>query len=235
MVICACSPGEYALGSENLGAGRSAFGYFFEQGLTAPEVDTNSNNLIEAQEFQQYLVRSVDDWAMRYRGVHQVPYVAGTTKRDFALRAIHAPSASGGFASLWPWGKSRTAATAEFGGGASRRCAGGRGENQANPPSSRPARIRPKDRLIRERHQVVDEGCDQEDRGGDQQGVGQRIGRRRSFPVTTSGISGLAGCRLGYLPGVVEPRRLRAALRVFRRLGAMLLRGKTMARRRRPT
>ncbi len=56
MVICACSPGEYALGSENLGSGRSAFGYFFEQALTTPEVDTNSDNLIEAQELQQYLV-----------------------------------------------------------------------------------------------------------------------------------------------------------------------------------
>ena len=52
MVICACSQGEYALRSENLGAGRSAFGYFFERALTAPEADTNRDNVIDVQEYK---------------------------------------------------------------------------------------------------------------------------------------------------------------------------------------
>jgi hypothetical protein len=108
-VICACSPGECALGSENLGSGRSAFGFFFEQGLTKSEADTNRDNLIDVQELQEYVARHVDDWAIRYRGVHQQPYLAGATDRNFPLRAIEASSANGGWASLWPFGRSKNA------------------------------------------------------------------------------------------------------------------------------
>lgn len=108
-VILACSPGESALGSETLGSGRSAFGYFFEKALTDSDADTDHDNLIDVQELHKFLARSVDDWAIRYRGVHQQPYLAGATSRHFPIGAIDAPSTSGTFASLWGRGKSKDA------------------------------------------------------------------------------------------------------------------------------
>ncbi len=163
----------------------------------------------------------------RYRGVHQVPYVAGATKHDFALRAIQASSTSGGFASLWPWGKSRTAATAgELGGGASRRCAGGRGENQGRILRvRRPARIRPKapessasdtKSSTKEATKKTEEATSKESaaKGSDQPASPSR---HREYP--------------GWLAAGWDTYQewwnlgdFRAAPRVFRRLGAMLLR-----------
>jgi len=114
MVICACSPGEYALGSENLAGGRSAFGYFFERALNSPVADKNRDNVIDVQELQEYVVRNVEDWALQYRGVSQVPDLRGAVKHNFPLRAIQASSTSrGGLASLWPFGRSKSSATAD--------------------------------------------------------------------------------------------------------------------------
>ncbi len=83
MVIAACGPGQFALGSETLR--HSAFGYYFHRALTTEEADTGGDGVVSVRELAGYLAKNVNDWAMHYRGVHQKPALLGRVQGDFAL------------------------------------------------------------------------------------------------------------------------------------------------------
>jgi hypothetical protein len=91
IVIAACGPGQKALASESLR--HSVFGYFFHRALTSREADGDGNGAVSVRELGGYLSRTVDAWAMHYRGVHQVPVLLGRPQGDFALAAARWPAA----------------------------------------------------------------------------------------------------------------------------------------------
>lgn len=84
MVLCACSPGQTALGSESFG--QSVFGHFLLLGFDDPAADKDSNNRISVRELGNYVRDRVDEWALNDRGVRQQPFLFGSD-RDFVLTA----------------------------------------------------------------------------------------------------------------------------------------------------
>jgi hypothetical protein len=84
-VLCACSPGQVSLGSEELG--HTAFGYFLYRGLRG-EADGSggkaADGRVSVRELADYVTSGVERWAWRNRKARQTPRLLGP-KGDFAL------------------------------------------------------------------------------------------------------------------------------------------------------
>jgi hypothetical protein len=88
LILCACSPGQNSLASEELG--HTAFAYFVLQGLDgqadgwndAKDLDTR----VSARELAAYVAAQVGQWAPHTRGRSQTPLlIAGKPDLDFLL------------------------------------------------------------------------------------------------------------------------------------------------------
>jgi hypothetical protein len=88
-VLCACSPGQVALTSENLG--RSVFGYYFDEALRGWADGYNPQDRSEGRvavgELVEFVRRRVDRWAQRSRDTRQTPLLLGSGP-DFPLAAL---------------------------------------------------------------------------------------------------------------------------------------------------
>ncbi len=84
LALCACAPGQVALASEDLG--RTAFGYYFEEGLRGWSAPAASAR-VTVKDLARYVQTHVDRWAQRNRGVRQTPLLLGDGG-DFALVAL---------------------------------------------------------------------------------------------------------------------------------------------------
>ena len=87
-ILSACRPGQVARTSETLG--RSIFGYYVEQGLTAGAADANTdgNNILSVNELARYVADRVDHWARHVRDAQQAPVLYPDGAVDFALMGI---------------------------------------------------------------------------------------------------------------------------------------------------
>ncbi|MBV9124389.1 MAG: hypothetical protein JO112_13600, partial [Planctomycetes bacterium] len=78
-VLCACSPGQVSLASEDLG--QSVFGYYLVQGLNGwadlYNPDHQHNGKVSVRELAEFVAARVDRWAMHNRNVHQTPFLLG--------------------------------------------------------------------------------------------------------------------------------------------------------------
>jgi hypothetical protein len=97
-VLCACSPGQVALASEDLR--RSVFGYYLEQGLSGRAEGYNeqgsSNGRVSVRELATFVKARVDRWAEQNgEGCEQTPLLlAGPAAGDFPLVAVGAGPAA---------------------------------------------------------------------------------------------------------------------------------------------
>jgi hypothetical protein len=86
LVLCACSPGQVALASEDMG--RSVFGYYLEEGLRGwAEVARpggTHNGRVSVKALAEFVRGRVDRWARRNRNTRQTPVLLGSA-RDFPL------------------------------------------------------------------------------------------------------------------------------------------------------
>lgn len=91
MVLVACSPGQTGLWSEGLH--ETVFGHYFRAAFADSAADSISHNgSVSVKELAAYLAQKVDQWAVRYRGVRQVPYLdGGANDFDLALVKPDAP------------------------------------------------------------------------------------------------------------------------------------------------
>lgn len=99
LVLCACSPGETALVSEELGL--SLLAYYLDEGLRGPAdgavAGSVPNGRISAKELGEFVSQRVSRWARRVRAVEQKPVLLGRGA-DFDLVSlaterpkVHAP------------------------------------------------------------------------------------------------------------------------------------------------
>jgi hypothetical protein len=90
LVLCACSPGQLSLVSEELA--QSVFGYYLDQGLRGHADGYNAerklDGRIKVRELAAYVRARVERWAMRNRGLHQTPELLGDDKDDFDLVSL---------------------------------------------------------------------------------------------------------------------------------------------------
>ena len=86
LVLVACSPGQFGLWSETLH--ESVFGHYFRAAFADPSADSiEHNGSLSVRELAAHLARKVDDWAIRYRGTRQTPYLVGEAQ-DFDLAVV---------------------------------------------------------------------------------------------------------------------------------------------------
>jgi hypothetical protein len=85
-VLCACSPGQVSLASEELG--HTVFGYFLLQGLRGRADGHNPSGSMDGRvsvlELADYVRTQVDRWAWQNRRTRQTPLLLGATE-DFPL------------------------------------------------------------------------------------------------------------------------------------------------------
>ncbi len=84
-VLCACSPGQVSLASEELG--HTVFGHFLHKALrgeTGKDLQRPHGGRISALDLSAYVIDRVDQWAVHNRGVRQTPRLLGA-KDDFPL------------------------------------------------------------------------------------------------------------------------------------------------------
>jgi hypothetical protein len=89
VVLCACSPGQVALASEELG--QSVFGYYLKEGLRGWAdgwVDGKQDRLVSVQELARFVTARVDRWARENRGVRQTPVLV-PSDGDFILVEVN--------------------------------------------------------------------------------------------------------------------------------------------------
>ncbi len=84
LVLCACSPGQTAHALD--GTGRSAFGYYFEDGLRGWAAPAGAGR-VRVEELAQFLRARVDRWAQRNRATRQTPMLLGSAD-DFPLAVV---------------------------------------------------------------------------------------------------------------------------------------------------
>jgi hypothetical protein len=89
-VLCACSPGQVSLASEDLG--HSVFGYYLKRGLAGAadgQRDGKRDGQVSVRELADYVTTRVDRWAERNRGARQTPlFLAGESAGDFHLVSV---------------------------------------------------------------------------------------------------------------------------------------------------
>ena len=89
LVLCSCSPGQFALVSEDLK--RSVFGYYLDQALRGNADGYNSagirNGRVSVREMAALVAARVDRWALHNRASRQTPVLYGRAE-DFDLVAL---------------------------------------------------------------------------------------------------------------------------------------------------
>lgn len=86
-VLCACSPGQVSLASEDLR--QSVFAHYLDQGLSGwadGYPDHKPDGRVSVHELAAFVSDRVDRWALRNAGVRQTPFLAGKGK-DFPVAA----------------------------------------------------------------------------------------------------------------------------------------------------
>jgi hypothetical protein len=87
LVLCASSPGQHSLASEELG--HTVFVYYLLQGLSGKADGWNDgrrlDNRVSARELAAFVTAHVDRWASRNRGLRQTPLLLGAQDTDFSL------------------------------------------------------------------------------------------------------------------------------------------------------
>jgi hypothetical protein len=88
-ILCACSPGQVSLASEEMG--QSVFVYYLMRGLLGKadgiRPNTRPDGIITVRELADYVTTQVDRWAWNNRGIRQTP-VFINPREDFPLTAI---------------------------------------------------------------------------------------------------------------------------------------------------
>ncbi|QDU95983.1 carboxypeptidase-like regulatory domain-containing protein [Lignipirellula cremea] len=92
LVLCSTSKGQYAF--NNLAAGRTVFGDYFDRGMAGAADGCNDSHTFDGRvmvrELANYLQMHVDRWAMLNRGLRQTPRLLGDGV-DFDLAAYSLP------------------------------------------------------------------------------------------------------------------------------------------------
>ncbi|HVS35601.1 MAG TPA: hypothetical protein VMS17_08465 [Gemmataceae bacterium] len=90
-VLCACSPGQTSLASEEMG--HTVFVHYLIEGLSG-KAASSRDNPVTVRELAAYVTANVDAWAWHNRGVHQTPVFIGPAEGgDFPLTTADAASA----------------------------------------------------------------------------------------------------------------------------------------------
>ena len=90
-VLCACSPGQTSLASEEMG--HTVFVHYLIEGLSgkADGWDGTPDNRVSVGELAGFVKANVDRWAWHNRRVHQTPLLLGPSDHDFALTTTDSP------------------------------------------------------------------------------------------------------------------------------------------------
>ncbi len=86
LVLCACSPGQTSLASEEMG--HTVFVHYLLEGLEGAADGWGGgaqDNRVSARELAAYTTAQVDRWAMHDRGARQTPVLLGPEGMDFGL------------------------------------------------------------------------------------------------------------------------------------------------------